>query len=165
MNEGFINEDEYGDDLEFLAREVPKTYVLDASVCMKWFSSEDEKYVEKASSIRIQHRDGKIFLVAPDLLIYEVANALSYNPLFDSEKVSKAVKSLYKMDIKFVKPTLALVREAISIRFLKGITIYDAIYIALAEYINVQCITADKKLFSSVSDLGSVIFLEDYRII
>ncbi|MBC7333679.1 MAG: type II toxin-antitoxin system VapC family toxin [Actinobacteria bacterium] len=165
MDEGFINKDNNEDELEFLIREAPKTYVLDASVCMKWFSSENEEYVEKASSIRIQHRDGKIFLVAPDLLICEVANALSYNSLFDSEKVSKAVESLCKMDIKFVKPTLALLREAINLRFLKKITIYDAIYIALAEYINVQCITADKKLFDSVSDLGSVIFLDDYRII
>ena len=158
-----MNEDRNSDSLDFLIRETPKTYVLDASVCIKWFSAEDEEYVEKASAIRAQHRDNKISLAAPDLLVYEITNALSYNPLFDSEKVNKAIQSLYQMDIKFVKPSLTLIAEAINLRFLKEITIYDAVYIALARYINVQCITADRKLFNSINGLNCVIFLGDYR--
>ena len=159
-----MNGNSNSDNLDFLIRETTKTYVLDASVCIKWFSSEDEEHVEKASAIRVQHRDNKISLVAPDILVYEIANALSYNPLFDSEKVNEAIQSLYQMDIKFVKPSLTLIKEAINLRFLKEITIYDAVYIALARYINVQCITADRKLFNSISGLSSVIFLGDYRI-
>jgi predicted nucleic acid-binding protein len=158
-----MNGDRNSDNLDSLVRETTKTYVLDASVCIKWFSPEDEENVEKASVIRAQHKDNKISLVAPDLLVYEITNALSYNPLFDSEKVNKAIQSLYQMDIKFVKPSLILIAEATNLRFLREITIYDAIYIALARYINVQCITADRKLFNSVNGLSSVIFLGDYR--
>jgi predicted nucleic acid-binding protein len=158
-----MNGDSNSDSLDFLIRETTKTYVLDASVCVKWFSAEDEEHVEKASAIRAQHRDNKISLVAPDLLVYEITNALSYNPLFDSEKVDEAIQSLYQMDIKFVRPSLTLIAEAISLRFSMEITIYDAIYIALARHINVQCITADRKLFNSINGLSSVIFLGDYR--
>lgn len=158
-----MNEDRNNHNLDILIREVSETYVLDASVCIKWFSPKDEEYVEKASEIRAKHKDNKISIAAPDLLVYEITNALSYNPLFDSEKVNKAVRSLYQMDIKFIKPSITLMEEAINLRFLKEITIYDAIYIALAKHINVQCITADRKLFHSINGVSSVIFLGDYR--
>ena len=88
-----------------------------------------------------------IFLVAPDILVYEVTNALAYNPLFNKDKVNMAILSLYEMDIKLVEPYIGILFESSKLHFSKNITIYDSIYIALAKYINAQYITADKKLF------------------
>ena len=76
------------DKLKFLIKESPKTYVIDASVCIKWFSFENEDDVNIASSLRVQHMNRNIFLVAPDILVYEVTNALAYNPLFNKDKVN-----------------------------------------------------------------------------
>ncbi|GAI68002.1 unnamed protein product, partial [marine sediment metagenome] len=56
--------------------------------------------VNIASSLRVQHMNRNIFLVAPDILVYEVTNALAYNPLFNKDKVNMAILSLYEMDIK-----------------------------------------------------------------
>lgn len=153
------------DKLEFLIRESPKTYIIDASVCIKWFSSRDEGDVIIASSLRTQHMNRNIFLAAPDIIVYEVVNALAYNPLFDTEKLNMAVKSLYAMGIRFIPPYAEVLVESSKLHFSKKITIYDSIYIALAKHINTQCITADEKLFEKVRGIGNVILLKDYNII
>ncbi len=153
------------DKLKFLIKESPKTYVIDASVCIKWFSFENEDDVNIASSLRVQHMNRNIFLVAPDILVYEVTNALAYNPLFNKDKVNMAILSLYEMDIKLVEPYIEILFESSKLHFSKNITIYDSIYIALAKYINAQYITADKKLFEKVKDLGNIILLENYNIV
>jgi predicted nucleic acid-binding protein len=152
------------DKLKFLIKESPKTYIIDASVCIKWFSSRDEDDVVIASSLRTQHMNRNILLAAPDILVYEVVNALAYNPLFDTEKLNMAVKSLYEMGIKFVRPYVEILVESSKLHFSKKITIYDSIYIALAKYINAQYITADEKLFEKVKSIGNVILLRDYNI-
>ncbi|MHB8280468.1 MAG: type II toxin-antitoxin system VapC family toxin [Candidatus Humimicrobiaceae bacterium] len=41
-------------------------------------------------------------------------------------------------------------------------TIYDSIYLSLAKLLNIQLITADKKLFNQVNDIGNIVFLSDY---
>jgi len=152
------------DKLKFLIKESPKTFVIDASICIKWFSFENEEDVEIASTLRIQHMNRNIFLIAPDILVYEVTNALVYSPLFDTDKVNMAIQSLYEMDIKFVEPYLRILFESSKLHFSKDITIYDSIYIALASHINAQYITADKKLFEKVKDLGHIILLSSYNI-
>jgi predicted nucleic acid-binding protein len=56
--------------------------VLDTSVVVKWFSSADEKDLEKSLMLRQEHIDNPGLFVIPDLLYYELANALRYNPRF-----------------------------------------------------------------------------------
>ena len=43
-------------------------------------------------------------------------------------------------------PTTHLLDSAIDLGFTYGITVYDAVYIALAEELNYTFLTADKKL-------------------
>jgi predicted nucleic acid-binding protein len=151
------------DSENFIIEETPKTFVMDASVCIKWFSSIKEEYAEKAIELRKDYYEKKVYLLAPDLLLYEVTNALSYNPRFSSENVKAAISSLNSMQIKFVKPLAQVLDLAIDIRFLKNISIYDAVYIALSRYIDMQFITADQKLYDRIKDYGNVILLADYR--
>lgn len=80
-----------------------KMYVLDASVLIKWFS--DEEYTDIALKLRDDFFKGNIELVVPDLLLYEVSNALRYNPNFDENDVVEAVDSLYDMGIDIIIPT------------------------------------------------------------
>ncbi len=153
------------DNQKFLIKEpLSKFYIIDASVCIKWFSSNNEKDLAKSSMLRDYYREGKILLAAPDLLIYEIGNALSYNPGFNNKSVSEATESLYKMEIVFIKPNLEIMREAIKLRFEKSLTIYDAIYAALANLFNLQLITADKKMFSKIKDMGNAILLSSLAL-
>ncbi|MEM2941687.1 MAG: type II toxin-antitoxin system VapC family toxin, partial [Thermoproteota archaeon] len=69
--------------------------VLDASVIVKWFSIEEDSDI--AVEIRDKHVEGVLSIVSPDLALYEVVNALRYNPAFNTEDLKRAVSNL--MDI------------------------------------------------------------------
>lgn len=57
--------------------EVPG-YVLDATIAVKWLiKSEDEPYREQADLVDEDRREGRINLVAPTVLNYEVGHALT----------------------------------------------------------------------------------------
>ena len=150
----------YNDD--FIIAETPITIVIDASVCIKWFSGLKEENVDQAIKLRSDFFYKRIYIIAPDLLMYEVTNALSYNPKFTRGHVVDASNSLNSMQIKIIKPIPQIMEIAVNIRYKKNISMYDSVYMALSRFINAQFITADKKLYEKVKDLGNTIFLADY---
>jgi len=60
-------------------------FVLDSSVIIKWFNQE--QFTKDALSFREQLLNGETKIVVPDLLIYELSNALRYNPNFAENDV------------------------------------------------------------------------------
>jgi len=133
--------------------------ILDASVVVKWFS--EEEYTEKALEIRERIRRGEERVIVPDLLLYELANALNYNPNFNVNDVSDALKSIFDMDLDIVTPLPEIINLAITIAFEYTTTVYDAFYIALAKDLRFSFITADARLCERVKDLDFVKFLGD----
>jgi len=97
----------------------------------------------------------------PDLFIYELSNALKYNPNFDKEDVREAVQSILDMDMEIITPTSDIINRSISMAFERDITIYDASYVALAEELEIPLITADENLYEKVKDLENVIFIKE----
>ena len=63
--------------------------ILDASVAIKWFTEETSH--EKAKKFRERFLDGKINIIVPDLILYEIANALRFNPAFIVNQFSLSV--------------------------------------------------------------------------
>ncbi|MEA1944612.1 MAG: type II toxin-antitoxin system VapC family toxin [Euryarchaeota archaeon] len=100
-------------------------------------------------------------LVVPDLLLYEVSNALRYNPNFDETDVIEAVDSLYDIGISIIVPTGGVIKSAINLAFTHNVTIYDAFYAALAETIDFTLITADVKFHRKIEDLSFVKFIDE----
>lgn len=80
-----------------------------------------------------------------------VANALRYHPGFTAADVQTCIQSLFDMQIEIVAPTGFLLKRAIEIGMTEGVTCYDAIYLALAEDIAEEFITADEKLYRKLS--------------
>jgi len=138
---------------------VNSMYVLDASVVIKWFS--DEEFTDKAVEIRNDFFKGKNEVVVPDLLLYEVSNALRYNPNFDENDVAEAVNSLFDLGMSIIVPTQKVLKSAINLGFERSITIYDSFYVALAKEINFTFITADRKLYQKTKDLSFVKFVDE----
>lgn len=134
-------------------------FVLDASVVIKWFSQE--KYTEKALKIREMFLKGECEIVVPDLLLYEISNALRYNPNFKENDVKEAIDSLFSMELNIVVPISEIVKTAATLAFKHNITAYDAVYLALAKEIKFTCVTADKKLYDKVKSLKFVKFITD----
>jgi Predicted nucleic acid-binding protein, contains PIN domain len=133
--------------------------ILDTSVVVKWFS--EEEFTDKALEIREKIRMGDERVIVPDLLLYELANALKYNPSFDANDVSDALTSIFDMDVNIVTPIRGIINVAVTLAFEYDITVYDAFYVALAKDLELAFITADKRLCKRVRGLDFVIFIGD----
>ncbi|NAS88981.1 PIN domain nuclease [ANME-1 cluster archaeon AG-394-G21] len=123
--------------------------VLDANVIAKWFIEEEN--TDKAIKIRDNFVAGKLAILEPSLLIYELGNVFWKHPVKSPEDVENDFKALFEIGLEF-----CTVREPV---FLKnvfehgrkfGITFYDAVYVTLAEKEDCKLITADAKLQRNV---------------
>jgi predicted nucleic acid-binding protein len=66
--------------------------VLDASVVLKWFVNEADS--GQALRLRKEFYAGEREIVVPDLLLFEIANALRYNPTFSVDEIKEALDIL-----------------------------------------------------------------------
>jgi predicted nucleic acid-binding protein len=126
--------------------------VVDASVAVKWFSEEEGS--DKALELRNGHIDGKTTLIAPDLLVYEVANALRFKPGLNPQLMVKALDDLFGLQIDLMAPSSELVRRGSEIAFEYEITAYDSCYLSLGEILGTEVVTADDKLYEKAKGCG-----------
>ena len=125
--------------------------VVDASVVLKWFLTEEGS--SKALQIRRRHLEGELILSAPSLLVIEIANALATKSGANSEAVISALKVFYYTKVRLYPITRKLIQKASLVAVERKITVYDALYVVLAESLGCRFITSDKKLFKKISDL------------
>lgn len=131
--------------------------VLDASIILKWFMQENLS--DKAKAIRNAHLEGRFTITIPDIAIYEIGNALRYEPEFSPKEVSRAIAELYELDLDIIAPLPYLAAPTAAIAYQSEITFYDAFYLALAKELNLQFVTADEKLYRKVKDYSHIILL------
>jgi predicted nucleic acid-binding protein len=123
-------------------------FVLDASVAVKWFNQEP--FRENALAIRKAFREGRVSLAVPSLLKYEIANALRYNPMFGSEEVRLALRSLEDLQLDVHDFGEQLAGEAVQCAYRFGINAYDALYVALAFTLPGLLYTADNEIVEKI---------------
>ena len=93
-----------------------KKIVLDTSVIVKWFS-KDEDDAEHANKLRWQFQEGLCVITIPDLVFYELANALRHNPNFTAEDVRIALDSVFDMEFDIRKVDSSVIAVAIDRAF------------------------------------------------
>ncbi|MBU0512148.1 MAG: type II toxin-antitoxin system VapC family toxin [Chloroflexi bacterium] len=133
-------------------------YVLDTSVIIKWYR-QDEVLAEEAMFLRDAYLKGKIAISFPALLAYELANVLRYKHELSVAQVQDAMQSLFELSVDWHSPTSVLMQRAVEIAHNFETTVYDAAFVALAEALNIDFITADKRLTNRLSSLPFVRFL------
>lgn len=136
--------------------------ILDTSVVIKWFSSCDENDLENALRLRDDIVSGRCQAIIPGLLIYEMANALHFNPYFEAGDVKAAVESLFDMDLTIRQAGKELAGRAIEIARQYEATVYDACFLALAEMEKGVLITADYRFASKVQNCLFIIRLDQW---
>lgn len=139
-----------------------KRYVADASVILKWFTQARESELEKALQLRNDYSNGTIELYAPELLIYEIANVLSFKEAITEELISKAVESIYNMDI-LLPVNLQIMTNAVKLARKHGITVYDSTYLSFAFEAGGHLLTADKKLYKKIEDNPGILYISEYE--
>jgi predicted nucleic acid-binding protein len=131
--------------------------VVDASVALKWFL--DEPGAAQALAFRERHLRGDLLLVAPDLLLYEVGNALRFKHGFTPSGIQQALSDLLHFQLELIGPTERLLRHAVDLAHRTGLTYYDSFYLAAASDLGTQLITADTRLHAASGKLVAVTLL------
>ena len=142
-----------------------KSIVIDASVVLKWYLS-DEEYGHKALGILDKHLTNEIEVIAPSLLEYEVINGLMIakkRGRMQAEKIQMAIDGFVNLDLKLKNLSL-FYSKIIELCEAHHLSAYDAAYLALASEEGIPFITADDDLYKTVKkDLNWVIWLGDYK--
>lgn len=124
--------------------------VCDASTIAKWFL--DEPSSKKALQLQQTYVEGEISLLAPEVLPFEVMNALRYSNVFSLEELQTVARSLSNFGIKLHQFDGILADNTIEIALTEDLTIYDASYVALAVLRDTICYTADLVLLKKLSE-------------
>ena len=138
-----------------------KGFVLDTSVVLKWFSEFGENDLPQAIQLRQALLDGSVLFTVPELLFYELSNALRYNPSLSSKDVQEALDSVIDMGLVVKGVDKRVMADAISIAFKYGVTVYDAYFLALSRIERKPLIIADYKFAEKVKASKEILRLSD----
>ena len=126
--------------------------VVDASVAFKWLV--EEEHSDKATALVRHWDDEGSRLAAPQLMSFEVANALHRRVARGDFAVAVAaglMEDLMSFGIAFHHGP-SLHRRALELAsLLQQGAVYDAHYLALAESLGCELWTADRRLYQAVS--------------
>lgn len=117
--------------------------VIDSSVAVKWFVRDGEPDVEKARLLLDAHLAGDRVIAVPPHLMIEVLNALRFRGL-DTTDLQAAAHWLLDARLE-IMPIGPLAVRAASVAVEHGLTVYDAAFVALAESLDAELVTADRR--------------------
>lgn len=126
--------------------------VVDTSVAIKWFLPEEGS--DKARAL-LQDEE----LAAPDLLFYEYANTLVFKNFLTLADVQHRLRELFATQLQFFVLTEDGFLRTAAVSREYQISAYDASFIALAEKLKLNFITADYKLVQKTKSLPFVRYL------
>lgn len=120
-------------------------YVVDASVAVKWVVEEEGS----DAALALSHES----LAAPSLWLAECANVLwvkARRGEIDEQEARERQSWLAEAPVLLV-PLEELLEDAVALAFRLDVTIYDALYVALAQRRREPLITADGPLRTAAS--------------
>jgi predicted nucleic acid-binding protein len=135
------------------------SWVIDASIAVKWVIPE----VLSDHADRI--RDGEADVLAPDLLLVEVANALWKKTAAKeiSPREADTALDLVRRSGIDLRPTGPLLPRAMDVARRLGHPVYDCVYLALAERERSAFVTADQRLLRRLSTRRLDVSVVDLR--
>jgi predicted nucleic acid-binding protein len=139
-------------------------YVVDASVLAKWFLQQKEADRDRALALRDLHVSGGSKIFVPELALLEILNAIRFSSTADEEDGDTAAEVLHDLHLEIRATDVNLLRKANAIAWGYKITIYDALYVALAEQLGYPLITADNVMVKKLKDHGIVVPLRELEL-
>src|SRR5688572_30358091 len=123
-------------------------YVVDSSAALKWVLPEIDS--DKAIRLRDEYRNGLHDLLAVDIFPAEAGNGLLV-----AERMGRIPSFANQLaDVLTtcprLQPTIPLIPTATTVISKVRVSLYDALYIALAEVENCEMVTGDKRLVNNV---------------
>jgi predicted nucleic acid-binding protein len=133
--------------------------VVDASIAVKWVIPE------VLSDLADRVRDGEEDVLAPDLLLVEVANALWRKTTAReiSPREADAAFDLVRRSGIDLRPAGPLLPRAMDLARRLGHPVYDCVYLALAARERASLVTADQRLLRRLSTRRLDVSVVDLR--
>jgi predicted nucleic acid-binding protein len=123
--------------------------VIDTSIAFKWFVAWGEDSLDEAASYLRDHRSGARTIAAPSIMPVEMANVLRYAvpAAHDAVELLGALEDvhLHLFDATLERLTRATLRAAET-----GLTVYDALFLSLAEELECPLVSADRAALSRI---------------
>jgi predicted nucleic acid-binding protein len=115
--------------------------VLDASVVLKWFAPE-QRGSSEARKLRSDYEAGRISVVVPGLVFLELVNVAGRRWRWEEEALLELAEAVGDLSFEVGEPELQLVASWV----VRGLTAYDAVYVALAEERDLALVTDDEAI-------------------
>jgi predicted nucleic acid-binding protein len=132
-------------------------WVLDASIIAKWFNRAGEAHVSSALRLRASFERGALLIVVPPLLHLEIVNAASRRWGWGAEALVALAENLLGLALEVQQPSLPGIARWAG----RGLTAYDACYVALAEERRTVVITADQRILAVAGGLARPLDAEE----
>lgn len=123
--------------------------VLDASVVLKWFAQE-QRGSGAAHELRDDYEAGHLSVTVPTLLFLELLNVAGRRWGWDESALLELADSLGDLLFEVAEPEL----QAVAAWVARGLTAYDAAYVALAEERGLPLVTDDQTIVAIAGELA-----------
>lgn len=123
---------------------------IDASVVIKLWSPTPERHVERVEELVSEWIDGRLRFVAPILIELEVLNIASRKWRFDEPALLVLIAALEELQVAGSSPPL----ERIAHWSTRGLSAYDAAYVAVAEAAGVRLVTDDDQIVAIAPEVA-----------
>jgi predicted nucleic acid-binding protein len=124
--------------------------VLDASVVLKWLGSAGERGFAEARRLQEKHERGTLWVVIPGLVLLEVLNVAGRRWKWPGDALRELVAALEQLELDVAEPALASVAAWVD----RGLTAYDAVYVALAEERGIPLVTDDRTILEIAGEVA-----------
>jgi len=127
-----------------------REYVVDASVILKWvLGAEDEPDQGKAMELLQAWARGNIAISAPVLWEFEVGNILGRAV---PEEASEKMGIIMDLNIRGIPLTHQMCKSCFDVMKTRGVTFYDASYLASAYAVNATLVTANERFIKKIGE-------------
>lgn len=133
-----------------------QSFIVDASVAVQWLNTFHETAVNQSLALLEGCVEGVYDLIVPDLLLYEATNALIRGKALKGNALENALNLLSLFPLHYVWATHKRVASASLLASTYGLSVYDAVYAALAIEYHTLLITANVKHQGKVKGLNIV---------
>jgi predicted nucleic acid-binding protein len=124
--------------------------VLDASVVLKWFAGAGEPHVEPTRALRTAYEQGELLVWAPPLLRLEILNVAGRQWQLGEDALAALAGALDDIGFELLEPPLESVARWVT----RGLTAYDAAYVAVAEAASVELVTDDDTILAVAPEVA-----------
>jgi predicted nucleic acid-binding protein len=138
--------------------------ILDTSVVLKWFLERGEPDVARARKVRDAFLSRRCTLAAPDLLLMEIANALTTGHRASPREAAETIETILEIGLELFEFRFPALVTAIEMASRYGVEVYDSYFLALAIESAGLLVTADEAFLRKVKSHANITSLRDLRL-